>query len=210
VTDFRVERLRTEDLPAVVQLHTKAFADSAITALGPEAVRRYYGWLLEGPHDAALVGAWRGTQLVGFCAAGVFRGAMNGFLRANRRYLAAHIATHPWLLLSPLIRDRLLLAARITVRFSRKRQRSAPQPPAEVFGILSIATDPAVRGSGSGRALMLEAEHRATAAGFERMVLTVHPQNSRAVAFYEQLGWVRSNEPSGAWSGEMTKRLQSA
>ncbi|MBA3465635.1 MAG: GNAT family N-acetyltransferase [Deltaproteobacteria bacterium] len=204
---MRVAPLRHDQLGDVVTIHTRAFADSAITAFGAEAIRRYYLWLLDGPHDAVLTGAWRDHQLVGFCAAGIYRGAMNGFLRANRRYLALRIATHPWLALSPMIRDRLKSAIKITMRYSRiGSAKTAQSPP---FGVLSIATDPAVRGSGAGRALMLEAEQRARAGGHPRMLLTVHPDNTRAVTFYEQLGWQRvAND--GPWSGQMERLLSSS
>ncbi len=210
MTEVRIAPIAAGDLAQVVAIHERAFADSAITALGAEAVRRYYLWLLEGPHDAALMGAWHGARLVGFCAAGVFRGAMNGFLRRNRRYLLAHLVTHPWLISSPLIRDRLVSAARITVRFSRRRQRTTAAraaAPSPSFGVLSIATDPEVRGAGAGRALMIEAEQRAMAQGFSRMVLTVHPDNTRAVQFYEALGWTREDR-SGGWQGAMTRALR--
>jgi ribosomal protein S18 acetylase RimI-like enzyme len=204
VPDIRVAPLAAGDLPAIVAIHRKAFPDSAITAFGDEAVRRYYLWLLEGPHDAVVTGAWQGTTLVGFCAAGVFRGAMNGFLRANRRYLARHIALHPRLWLSSLIRDRIRTALAITVRFSRRRTQVPPVAPS--FGVLSIATDPNVRGAGAGRALMHEAETRARREGHARMTLTVHPENARAIKFYEQLGWSRS-DVGGGWQGSMLKQL---
>lgn len=210
--ELRIAPLRSDDLPAVSSLHSRAFPESAITAFGPEVVRRYYQWLLEGPHDAALIGAWAHEKIVGFCAAGVYRGAMNGFLRANRVYLLAHMATHPLLLLSPLIRERVRRAIHITARFSRLSRRvtsaaggagNAPQ-----FGVLSIATAPDVRGHGAGRALMLDAEQRARAGGHARMVLTVHPDNHRAISFYEQLGWDRRIDPeTTAWSGGMYKDL---
>jgi ribosomal protein S18 acetylase RimI-like enzyme len=203
--DVRVAPLARADLPAVVAIHKKAFPDSAITAFGDEAIRRYYLWLLEGPHDAALTGAWTGGTLAGFCAAGVFRGAMNGFLRENRRYLALRIATHPRLWLSPLVRDRLKTALQITLRFSRLRPAPA-NAPAPSFGVLSIATDPDIR-AGAGRALMHEAEARARTRGHASMVLTVHPENSHAIAFYERLAWVRQPDADGAWRGAMTKRL---
>jgi hypothetical protein len=38
------------------------------------------------------------------------------------------------------------------------------------------------------------------------MLLTVHPDNTRAVAFYEQLGWERT-AGDGPWTGMMEKRL---
>jgi ribosomal protein S18 acetylase RimI-like enzyme len=203
-----VRELSQVDLPQVVAIHVEAFPNSAITSLGPEAIRRYYSWILDGPHDAKLTGAWIGTTLVGFCAAGVFRGAMNGFLRANRRYLAMQIARHPRLLLSPLIRDRLQLAARVTLRFSglaRARPPAGPSSPPS-FGILSIATARRARGAGAGRALMAEAEARARTHGFRTMNLTVHPDNQRALQFYENLGWTRRHE-NGVWRGGMQRLL---
>lgn len=203
MTALRIAPLSGADLPAVVALHTRAFPDAALTAFGPEALRRYYAWLLDGPHDAALTGAWQTTTLVGFCAAGIFRGAMSGFLRANRAYLAAHVLRHPRLALNPLVRDRIAAALRITLRFSRLGRATAASG-APAFGILSIATDPTVRGAGIGRALMTDAESRARRDGHRRMTLTVHPDNARAVQFYEQLGWTRTGEP---WTGAMTREL---
>jgi ribosomal protein S18 acetylase RimI-like enzyme len=54
---------------------------------------------------------------------------------------------------------------------------------------------------------MLEAEMRAKRHGHSRMVLTVHPKNTRAVAFYEQLQWVRTLAADGTWAGAMHRDL---
>lgn len=211
MSELRIAPARREDLGSIAALHARAFPDSAITAFGPESVRRYYEWLLEGPHDAALMLAWLEGRVVGFCAAGWFRGAMRGFLRANRVYLAGRVLRHPSLLMSELIRERVVLAVRLTLRFSRlgKAHPARAGEPQDVrrFGVLSIATAPEARGSGAGRALMLEAEQRARRGGFASMVLTVHPENARAVAFYEQLGWERRPTTDGTWTGNMEKRL---
>ena len=206
--EIRIAPLARAQLPEVAAIHARAFPESSITALGAEATRRYYLWLLEGPHDAAIMGAWRGEALVGFCAAGVFRGAMNGFLRTNRGYLVARVARHPLLLMNPLFRDRMVSALKITLRFSRL-VRAVPvgTPPSPSFGVLSIATDPRVRGAGAGRALMLEAEARARRLGHPRMILTVSPTNAHAVRFYEQLGWARMADDAGAWTGTMVRTL---
>lgn len=210
-SQVRITPCQRQDLDDVAALHARAFPDAALTAFGPEAVRRYYGWLLEGPHDAALMLAWHGDRLVGFCAAGWFRGAMRGFLRANRLYLAGRVARHPSLLRTELVRERIALAIQLTWRFwrlgrTRTRHTSVPQD-VRRFGVLAIATDPDMRGSGAGRALMMEAESRARRAGHTSMILTVHPDNARGVRFYEQLGWARRNASDGAWTGEMEKRL---
>ena len=194
MTDVVIAAIAAADLSAIVDIHTKAFPNSAITALGPEAVKRYYTWLLVGPHDAAMMGAWRGSRIVGFCAAGVYRDALSGFLRKNRAFLALHVATHPWLVFSPLVRQRMRRAAEVTIRFARRRPHVSAAVPAEKpFGILSIATDPDVRGSGVGRALMQDAEARARRGGFTKMVLTVHPSNEGAIKFYRDLGWEMVN-----------------
>jgi ribosomal protein S18 acetylase RimI-like enzyme len=195
------------DLVEVAEVHRRAFPESAITAFGPEAVRRYYQWLLDGPHEAALVGAWQNGRLVGFCAAGTFNGALSGFLRANRVYLALRMLRCPWLVMSPLVRTRVVHGLRVL----RRNPPAVSQADAAErrFGILAIATDPSVRGAGAGRALMADAEGRARTLGHKRAVLTVHPSNSRAVRFYEQLGWTRLTSDGRPWSGAMEKQLSS-
>lgn len=78
----QTKSLTTSDLPHIVRVHRAAFPDSALTKLGSEAVRRYYLWLLIGPHDAVNVGAFDlENVLVGFCFGGKFRGALSGFLQ---------------------------------------------------------------------------------------------------------------------------------
>src|SRR5438045_3111718 len=116
MTALRLGPIAHEHLDEVARVHQRAFPDSAITAFGHEAVRRYYRWLLDGPHDAELVGAWDGQQLAGFCAAGTFRGALSGFLRANRAYLALRLLTHPWLAAGELVRDRLKYGVKVMIR----------------------------------------------------------------------------------------------
>lgn len=200
-------RLDASALDEVCVIHAAAFPDSGLTVFGSEAVRRYYRWLLEGPHDALLMGVRDGDRLLGFCAAGVFRGAMSGFLRANRAYLALTILRHPRLLASPLIQDRAREAVKVTLRFSRVfravKRGPAPQPQ---FGVLAIATDPTQTGRGVARALIAEAEQRARRLGHTRMVLTVHPENVRAIRVYEGMGWNRTMT-SAPWAGAMHRDL---
>lgn len=209
LADLRLAAIRRADLGEVVRVHERAFPDGALTIFGPAVLERYYAWLLEGPHDAAIVGAWSGGHLVGFCAAGWFRGAMSGFLRANRWFLAGVVLVRPSLLATPLVRERMRQAVKIMLRFSRLRSRPSQPgaPDSRRFGVLSIATDPDVRGSGAGRALMADAEERARSQSYPSMVLTVHPDNTRAVRFYEELGWNRMPDVDGRWLGRMEKLL---
>src|SRR5688572_880630 len=84
--------LRCADLDQMAAIHMQAFPTSFLTALGHGAVRRYYQWQLEGPHDAVCLGIESDEQLAGFCLAGIFRGATGGFVRTYRPYLALQIA----------------------------------------------------------------------------------------------------------------------
>ena len=81
-----IQNLKLHDLPAVSQIHLAAFPNSALSKLGPEAIRRYYEWQLTGPHDVTALGSFLDDKLVGFCFGGIFRGAMSGYLYKNSIY----------------------------------------------------------------------------------------------------------------------------
>jgi ribosomal protein S18 acetylase RimI-like enzyme len=209
---MEIRPLQVEDLGAVAAIHQAAFPDSAFTALGFEAVRRYYGWLQTGPHDAVKLGVFEGDRLVAYCYGGVFRGALGGFLRKNRGYLTLLVLTRPWLIGNEIVRDRLRTALRVLG--SRPAPPMAPteRQPVERqrhYGILAIAVDPARQGNGAGKLLMLENERQAIERGFSRMALTVSPENEKAVRFYERLGWERDSADAD-WHGSMLKWLAPA
>jgi len=201
----RIDELKTSDLPAVSAVHIAAFPDSALTKLGSGAVERYYRWQLEGPHECSALGIWTGLGLVGFCFGGIFRGALQGFLKENRAYLAGRILCRPWLLTNSIFRERFNAGWRSLRRRSKKGNR-APKPSIRSFGILSIAVHPDHAGTGFGKMLMAEAERQAVIRGFARMDLSVHPSNVVAVRFYERLGWQRVGTAE-KWSGHMIKAL---
>lgn len=205
--EVSVRPLAVEDLPALPPIHLAAFRDSALAALGPVAIRRYYEWQLTGPHEAGAFGGCLGDELAGFCFGGVFRGAMSGFLRKNRPLLVRQVLTHPWLIANPIFRERLGMAARL---LSRRARRSPIAPEAAgrpaSYGILAIAVHPDAQGLGLGKLLMLRSERAARERGFGQMHLTVNPQNTPAVRFYEGLGWERVLQGE-RWTGRMEKRL---
>jgi len=196
-----VRGLTRADLPHVAEIHLAAFPDSSMTSLGWEAVRRHYRWLLEGPHEQVALGAFAGDTLAGYSFGGIFHGALTGFLRANAGFLAWRVLTRPWLAANPMFRDNIGLALRLL----RPKRASAPKPTTPpMYGILSIAVDPARHGQGVGQALMRENLAAARARGFARMVLTVAPTNTQAIRFYEHDGWQELRE-DGTWHGAMTK-----
>ncbi len=207
--EVRTKPLSLADLDHVTAIHCAAFPESALTKLGAEAVRRYYEWQMVGPHDAVNIGAWAGEVLIGFCFGGIFRGAMGGFLEANRSFLIRRVILHPWLLLNPLFRERARFAIdRVTRRTHRRRAEPTSPPPSPVqarsFGILSIAVLPDYQGQGAAQVMMEYAERSAREREFVQMGLTVHPANMRAVRFYEKMGWKRDIRET-EWTGNMSK-----
>lgn len=208
-----IRRLTETDLDAVAAVHINAFPDSALTKLGREAVRRYYEWQMVGPHDSVCIGAFENENLLGFCFGGVFKGALGGFLEKNRAFLVREVLKRPWLLTNSLFRERAQFAVKRVfgkLRFRRASQVANPVTSQRTtkrhFGILSIAVDPKYQGRGAAQLLMEYSERIALEQGFNRMGLTVHPSNGRAVRFYEKVGWMK--EPvHGKWTGRMSKSI---
>jgi ribosomal protein S18 acetylase RimI-like enzyme len=190
---IEVRPLTASDVPLVVRVHLSAFSDSALSQLGAEAVCRNYLSLHQGPHELVALGAFKGRDLVGFCYGGVLRGELSYFLLTNRWFLVRRVATHPWLIRNPLLRDRLKLALRLLRRPERMTDRpeDVQAPSTRSFGIQAIAVDRTVQRQGVGRMLMDATEQAARGIGFSRMHLTVHLTNAAAIRFYQNVGWTQ-------------------
>lgn len=199
--------MQIQDLREITRIHLAAFPKSALGQLGEEMVTRYYRWQLQGPHDAVALGIYCRENLAGFCFAGVFRGALSGFLRKNRTFLVWYVLLRPWLIANPLFFERLNLALSVLMRRSVLPVSSVVLPD-KSFGILSIAVDPQMQGAGYGRSLMLEIERIAGERCFSNMHLTVGRNNDRAIMFYEKLGWQKLLASDGVWRGSMIKHLE--
>jgi len=193
-------------LGEVAGIHRRAFPEGALTALGPEAVRRYYEWQLCGPHDVVFLGAIDATAgLVGFCVGGVFRGALSGYLRANRLHLLRTVAARPWIVGQAVVRERGARAI-VVLAHTRHPRSSPPSPARQTFGVLAVAVDPDHRRRGIGRCLLTAIEAAARERGFHRMALTIDPANLGAARFYEASGWTASG-PAERPTAAMEKRI---
>ncbi len=204
--------MEVADLPAVAVVHARAFPDSVLTRLGGEVVEAYYRWLLVGPHDSVAAVAST-PAVVGFVAAGHFRGAVGGFVRQNLGMVFWAVMRRPSLLVDPAVRSKISIGAGALVRVSRQAWHrdgdetgvgGATERP---FGLLAIAVEPDYQGTGAAHALTAEVQKAALAAGATQMRLTVSTDNPRAVSFYEREGWVREVTEGHQWVGGMTKQI---
>lgn len=200
-----IQLLTSVDLDRITAIHTAAFPDSVLSKLGNKPVRRYYQWLLLGPHDAVALGVRHADEIAGFLIAGVFRNALKSFIRKNCIALVWGVVSHPSLLAKQNDRRRLVAGIRAMIPCFMGEAKT-PALPTDAFGVLVLAMDPAYQRSGYGRLLMNACHEVAVARKFSVMRLTVHPTNDSAIRFYELLGWSKSLV-DGEWKGVMFKSV---
>lgn len=206
-----LRRIVRGDLPEIARVHMDSFPDSALTKLGEKTVEFYYDWQLAGTHEkvratVALVG----NKCAGFSFSGIFRGSTSGFVNRYKLHLVLAVLRHPRLIFDGLFFRRLLEGVRLIARLAQKRNatpkvRKAGSVPS--YGILSIAVAPQFQKLGIGRRLMLDAEEEAKKYGSGEICLTVHPDNKKAVRFYERQNWKKFTT-ADLWSGAMIKTLE--
>ncbi|MFH1759692.1 MAG: GNAT family N-acetyltransferase, partial [bacterium] len=196
-----IKDLKESDLSDIAAIHVSSFHYSAFTAMGEKVVRRYYKWLLMGPHEVAAKGVFLNNKLAGFCFGGIFYGATSGFLRKNQLYLAFTVLFQPWLVFNSIIRTRILQGLCILKRYAKPKSQDQIKGKKikKEYTILSIAVNPKSQTKGIGRMLMEDSEKIAVKGGFKKMKLTVSPQNINAVKFYEGLKWCKIANNDDKW-----------
>lgn len=212
-----VRDLAPRDLWAAADIHRASFAEDPVSLLGREATRRYYEWLLNGPHGSEGFGAYMDQRLVGVLVGGSFGSLLPGYLRRNFLHVVSRLALRPRLLAHAAIGGRALrrLRGRGAADPGNDERGNAPPFPGPAareepaWELLAIAVSPDARGHGIGAVLVKEAARRAEAAGFHRMELSVHPENARAIRFYEGIGW-RKCMSGEQWTGRMSRAVTSA
>lgn len=194
------------DLQEIAALHVRCFPESLMTHLGLETVRKYYEWLLLGPHEGFSAAAVCEGKIAGYLFGGRYRKATSGFILKNKKHLFLKILGRPAVLKCPDFQLKIL-------RGFRALLGKSPAVPdydfQKSFGILAIASDPDLRGRGIGTRLVAAAAEAASSRGFERMHLSVHPGNTGALAFYEKLGWQKVLSGQGQWSGVLWRSARS-
>lgn len=206
VDRIQLRDLSHRDLPAVAGVHMAAYPDNLLSRLGIEAVRRYYEWLLYGPHDMAARGCELDGSLAGFAFGGVFRGATAGYLRRNRGFLAWRLLSHPWLVGRKDVRERFASDLRWLGGKPAVPAATAIPTTQRPYELLAIGVLPQARQTGLARALVEDAETIARSNNYARIAATVEAGSPDAVEFYEQFGWEKVIQ-NGRWMGVMTRLL---
>lgn len=208
--NLKLSPVRIDQLDQVTKIHMDAFRESFLSQVGYDAVQKYYKWLMTPPNECYANCVFNEEELLGFCYAGVFRNAEVHFIKENALFLFGEIITKPQLWFSKMLWKRLgssvLAFSDYFKPRSKEEMRELEAMRKARFGILSIAVDEPHQGLGIGGLLEHEVERTARSKGYSRIVLSVHPDNQKAVKFYKKRGWYEIYpDPTRAWQGYMEK-----
>jgi ribosomal protein S18 acetylase RimI-like enzyme len=190
-----------DDVAGAASLHCRVFPDYFLTHMGQRFVEQFYSEFVEQTRNYGFVAVSDG-KLVG-CVLGTldYGGFFNRFYR--RHFLKTATTLVGRFLVDPYVRGNLI-SRMAHVRqalhsIAARRQQTTPaaehpavdQAPAH---LLSIGVDPAWKGSGLAEHLVNRYCDALRRDGWERVGLSVRPENQRAIAFYEKTGWQRAGE----------------
>jgi ribosomal protein S18 acetylase RimI-like enzyme len=171
------------DLPAIVDVHLRAFDTFFMTQLGPWFLYEYYRAVLEYPAGIVLVASSRETDAIqGFAAGFLNPTAFYRCLRSRRARLA--LATLPQLLRRPALVPGLLANSRRVNQYSQQGYQANDSE------LASIAVAPSAQGTGVGTRLAQAFLCRSCEFGATRVLLTTDAEENASVnQFYLSLGF---------------------
>jgi ribosomal protein S18 acetylase RimI-like enzyme len=204
---YRTRQAQIADITQIVDIHSVSFAASFLTLLGKRGLAAYYRFFIAHTAGICFV-AETDRQVVGFVS-GWEQGATYQLplVRAcgGRFALAlfAALARQP-LRTGRLLWPRMPLAVRVLyalpgylLRWTKRQPRALapgdasatdPQPRINA-SLLSIATLPQYHGTEAAGLLHAAFRDECLCRRTPEIALTVAPENRRARAFYEKMGW---------------------
>jgi ribosomal protein S18 acetylase RimI-like enzyme len=196
--------MRADDVAGAASLHCRVFPDYFLTHMGQRFVERFYLEFVDQARNYGLVAISDG-ELVGAVVGTLdYEGFFNCFYRQH--FLRTAMTLLGRFLVDPYIRRNLVsriahvrqalrsVAARGRQTIPASEEPAVDQAPAH---LLSVGVHPDWRGSGLAEELVDRYCDALWRDGWERVSLSVRPDNQRAVAFYEKTGWQRSGASAG-------------
>ena len=190
-----VRRVRSEDLPFLVDLHQQHFPEGFFARLGDRFLAEYYASFLTDPASCALIAESAGRR-VGYLVGAPLphRHRQHAVGRHGRRLILlglAALARHPGLAFA-FLRTRSRRYARAFVRY-RRRSATGPRPATRSAVLHHLVVLPESQGRGVGSLLIQQFELAARSAGCDRLLLVTR-SDGPAPVFYRRTGWTSLRE----------------
>ena len=193
-----VREIEPKDVPGAARLHRIVFHDYFLTHMGQGFLERFYSEFVDRDGNYGYV-AICGNEVVGSVIGTLdYQRCFNRFYRRHFPRLALTFMGR--LVMDPYIR-RHLVSRMAHVRQAlysiavRRQQVSVAAESLAADGaaahLLSIGVHPDHRGSGLAEQMVDRYCDALWEDGWERVGLSVRPENARAIAFYEKTGWQR-------------------
>ncbi|HKE24419.1 MAG TPA: GNAT family N-acetyltransferase [Bryobacteraceae bacterium] len=191
-----VRHAAVPDLPRIVEIHQRSFANFFLTRLGSEFLHRYYNLVLDYRSGIVLVSE-RQNALQGFACG--FVDPADFYQRMWRARLTFAIPVLSALIRHPSLMMKVLYGV-------RRIQSTASRWPERSCELSSIAVVPEKTGSGCGKALIESFLNKARSMDAHCVFLTTDAEgNDAANAFYRNVGFQqtrRFRQGGGRWMNE--------
>lgn len=202
---MKVIKTTLSDISAVAQSHILAFPNSVSSQMGLGFCKKMLEWFVLNDRGV-LFHAENEKDVVGYVSliiktASGQPGSFSTISQYAFKSVLISLLIKPWLLFHPMFRSKYKTIKRIVlskVHFCKKNElqeriNRAPKNEINVFqpqiGIVGIGVNPQYQGKGYGSALIRQCIAYCKANGFTTIDLSVHHDNSQAIAAYKRNGF---------------------
>jgi ribosomal protein S18 acetylase RimI-like enzyme len=193
------KHIDTTALEEVVQTHKAAFPDYFLTNLGDKFLAKFYRTFLEDENTIAI-GAFDQDKLVGFILCSKNKSeVMKKFYQNNFTFIILSILIQV-LKMNKIIISGLLSRCKMGIGFVKSLlfPEKSLQTEGTNVRLLSIAVLPEYKGTGTSKGMMNYFHNHLQENNIKAVGLSVKKDNSRAISFYEKMGWITEKEDKNA------------
>ncbi|MHC4555695.1 MAG: GNAT family N-acetyltransferase [Planctomycetota bacterium] len=202
VCPIELKEANLQDVNGIVRCHLKAFPGQFMTEMGPHWLRGLYSYFIRHEGGISLVTIDGNGNVLGF-AVGGDPNIRDGFLkRAILRY--PHLLLYKSLT-SRIVRSKLIAEVLRKLYLARSQSpvssvSAEPEHALRVGSLLSIAVLPRCQGTDIAGMLMEYFRKVSIENGYDKLRLSAHLDNTRAIVFYKKHSWREvARSQTGIW-----------
>ena len=171
---MNIERATRAEVPSIVELHKICLPASILTALGDEALYRYYDTVVGSLREHVFVALDEEHAVVAVCVLSMAPGSL------LRRFA---VGARAWEASTGVARGALRLVTRASSRDASDTSAGLPE-------VTQIFTDPTLRGQGVGTSLLRTVEDTLQGMGRQGYCIhTLRDDNDAGIRFYRREGF---------------------